>query len=217
MDASGSAVPADLRCRFKRIAAALGVRGDSLLRISDRIAGPITVGAIRTVVLLPFSALSGLGPDELEVVLAHELAHVRRADFLCNLLQTLVETLFFFHPAVWWISGRMRHERELCCDDLALEVCPNPVVYASALYRLEEQRSRQMHLAMALDGHQSRQTLRTRIARILGEPAASSGRSERPFSIGVVLAGVAVLLFSAPRVIASLRPARVAPGPLCLW
>ena len=138
---------------------ALGLRKTVLLRISNAIASPITVGTVRAIVLLPVSAVTLLGPDELEVVLAHELAHVRRADFLWNLVQTLVETLFFFHPAVWWISGRVRHERELCCDDLALKVCPNPVVYASALFHLEEHRSRQMRLAMALDGHQSPQTL----------------------------------------------------------
>ncbi|HTX74874.1 MAG TPA: M56 family metallopeptidase [Terracidiphilus sp.] len=210
LHAAAYTAPAEIQARFKRIAVALGVHKDVLLRISDAIAGPITIGAFRIVVLLPLSALSGLGTEELEVVLAHELAHVRRADFLCNLLQTLVETLFFFHPAVWWIGARLRHERELCCDDLALRVCPNPVVYASALYRLEEQRSRQLHLAMALDGHQSRQTLRMRIARILGEPAASSGSPLRPFSLAAVLAGVVVLLVSAPQVVASLRPAHLA-------
>jgi hypothetical protein len=157
------------------------------------------------------AAISGLGPEELEVVLAHELAHVRRADFAWNLLQTVLETLFFFHPAVWWLSGRVRHERELCCDDLALEVCPNPVVYASALFHLEEQRSRQLHLAMALDGNQGRQTLRRRIARILGDQTAFVRPGERRFSLAAVLAGVLVLLVSAPQVIASLRP-HVAPA-----
>jgi beta-lactamase regulating signal transducer with metallopeptidase domain len=203
--------PAEVQERFARIVAALGLKREVLLRMSDAIAGPITVGALKTVVLLPVSALSGLGPEELEVVLAHELAHVRRADFIWNLLQTVAETLFFFHPAVWWISGRVRHERELCCDDLALEVCPNPVVYASALFHLEEQRSRQLHLAMALDGNQGRQTLRMRIARILGEQAALAMPGERRFSMAAVVAGALVLLLSAPQVIASLRP-HVAPA-----
>jgi beta-lactamase regulating signal transducer with metallopeptidase domain len=198
-------VPAEVEAAFARIASALKLRQKVLLRISGLVAGPVTVGAMRAVVLLPLSAVMSLGPDELEVVLAHELAHVKRADFLWNLVQTVMETLFFFHPAVWWISGRVRHERELCCDDLALSVCPNPVVYASALYRLEEQRSRQMHLAMALDGHQTRQTLRMRIARILGDASAPSLRSERPFSITAVVAGVAVLLLSAPQVITSMQ------------
>jgi beta-lactamase regulating signal transducer with metallopeptidase domain len=192
---------------FKRISQALGLKKTVLLRVSNAIVSPITVGALRAMVLLPVSALTLLGPEELEVVLAHELAHVRRADFFWNLVQTLAETLFFFHPAVWWISGRVRHERELCCDDLALTICPNPVVYASALFHLEEHRSRQMRLAMALDGHQSAQTLRMRIARILGESMPlKASRSLRPFSAAAVFAAVVVLLLPAPHVIAGLTP-----------
>jgi beta-lactamase regulating signal transducer with metallopeptidase domain len=199
--------PEAVEAAFKRISAALGLRKTALLHLSNTITSPITVGAVRAIVLLPVSAVTLLGPEELEVVLAHELAHVRRADFFWNLVQTLVETLFFFHPAVWWVSGRIRHERELCCDDLALKVCPNPVVYASALFHLEEHRSRQMRLAMALDGHQSPQTLRMRIARILGETMPmSASRSLRPFSAAAVFAAVVVLLLPAPQVIAGLSP-----------
>ncbi len=196
-----------VRASFQRISAALGLRRKVMLRVSGAIASPVTIGALRAIVLLPVSAVTLLGPDELEVVLAHELAHVRRADFAWNLVQTLIETFFFFHPGVWWVSGRVRHERELCCDDLALRVCPNPVVYASALFHLEEQRSRNMSLAMALDGHQSPQTLRMRIARILGESMPlNANRSLRPFSAAAGLAAVVVLLIPAPHVIASLRP-----------
>jgi beta-lactamase regulating signal transducer with metallopeptidase domain len=199
--------PDAVRAAFARLAKAIGLRRTVLLRISSAIAGPVTVGALRAIVLLPVSAVTLLSLDELEVVLAHELAHVRRADFFWNLVQTVVETLFFFHPAVWWISGRVRHERELCCDDLALKICPNPVVYASALFHLEEHRSRQMRLAMALDGHQSPQTLRMRIARILGESMPfNADRSLRPFSAAAVFAAVVVLLLPAPHVIAGLRP-----------
>ena len=198
--------PADVTASFARISATLGLRRPVMLRVSNLLAGPVTVGALRAMVLLPLSAITSLAPDELEVVLAHELAHVRRADFVWNLVQTLVETLFFFHPAVWWTGGRIRHERELCCDDLALQVCPNPVVYASALFRLEEQRSRQWRMAMALDGHQSRQTLRMRIARILGESAAPSvGRRVQPFSLAAACAALVVLLLPAPQVLASLH------------
>jgi beta-lactamase regulating signal transducer with metallopeptidase domain len=200
-------VPASVRASFQRIAAALSLSRPVLLRVSSAIAGPVTIGTLRAIVLLPVSAVTLLSPDELEVVLAHELAHVRRADFLWNLVQTLIETLFFFHPAVWWISGRVRHERELCCDDLALKVCPNPVVYASALFHLEEQRSRQMSLAMALDGHQPAQTLRWRIARILGETIPRNpNRPLRPFSLAALGAVLVVLLLPAPQVIAGLLP-----------
>ncbi len=202
-----SQVPAPVRASFDRIAQALSLRRPVLLRVTSAIAGPVTIGTLRAIVLLPLSAVTLLSPDELEVVLAHELAHVRRADFLWNLVQTLLETLFFFHPAVWWISGRVRHERELCCDDLALTVCPNPVVYASALFHLEEQRSRQMSLAMALDGHQPVQTLRWRIARILGETIPRNpNRPLRPFSLAALGAVLVVLLLPAPQVIAGLLP-----------
>ena len=199
--------PEAVHTAFRRISSALGLRRSVLLRVSSAIASPVTVGAVRAMVLLPLSSVTMLTPEEIEVVLAHELAHVRRADFFWNLVQTVVETLFFFHPAVWWISGRVRHERELCCDDLALKICPNPVVYANALFHLEEHRSRQMRLAMALDGHQSPQTLRMRIARILGESMPlNASRSLRPFSAAAVFAALIVLLLPAPQVIAGLTP-----------
>jgi beta-lactamase regulating signal transducer with metallopeptidase domain len=200
-------VPAPVRASFERIARTLSLSRPVLLRVSSAIAGPVTMGTLRAIVLLPVSAVTQLSTEELEVVLAHELAHVRRADFLWNLVQTLIETLFFFHPAVWWLSGRVRHERELCCDDLALKICPNPVVYASALFHLEEQRSRQMSLAMALDGHQPVQTLRWRIARILGETIPRNpNRPLRPFSLAALGAVLVVLLLPAPQMIAGLRP-----------
>jgi beta-lactamase regulating signal transducer with metallopeptidase domain len=206
--ASVEASPA-ISASFRRISSALGLRRPVLLRVSSAIAGPVTVGALRELVLLPLSAATSLSPDQLEVVLAHELAHVRRADFFWNLVQTLVETLFFFHPAVWWLGSRIRHERELCCDDMALTVCPNPVVYANALFELEQQRSRQLNLAMALDGHQPARTLRMRIARILGEPQAAA-TNRGPFSLAAAVAALVVLFFSVPQLMASLNPAPVA-------
>ena len=194
---------------FQRISACLGLTRTVALRLSNALDSPATIGAMRAIVLLPLSAITSLGPDELEVVLAHELAHVRRADFLWNVIQILTETLFFFHPAVWWISARIRHERELCCDDLALSICPNPITYASALYRLEEHRSRHLRLAMALDGHASRHTLLMRIARILGEPMTRiPSRRIRPFSLTAAIAGLIVLLIPVPHLLAKLAPAQ---------
>ena len=206
--------PAIVLASFHRISSALGLRRPVFLRISASIAGPMTVGALRAIVLLPLSTVTSLGPDELEVVLAHELAHVRRADFFWNLLQTLTETLFFFHPAVWWISSRIRHERELCCDDLALQVCPNPIVYARALCRLEEQRSRALHLALALNGHQSPQTLHMRICRILGEPMTyPKYQPARPLSLTAACLALIVLVLPMPRLLAGTNPPTQAPAP----
>jgi beta-lactamase regulating signal transducer with metallopeptidase domain len=117
----------------RRLHIARGVR----LLESTRVDVPTVIGWIKPVILLPASALSGLNPHQLEAILAHELAHIRRHDYLVNLLQTLVETLLFYHPAVWWLSRRIRVERENCCDDLAVSLCGDPVAYASTLAVLE--------------------------------------------------------------------------------
>jgi beta-lactamase regulating signal transducer with metallopeptidase domain len=186
------------------------------LRLSESLTGPLTAGVLRPWILLPVTALTGLTPQQLEVVLAHELAHVRRADYLWNLLQTSVEILFFFHPGVWWISRRVREERELCCDDIAVAACSDPTVYASALLRLEEERRTRFHLAMALDGHQSRAGLRARILRILGEGEAAP-RSFRPISLAGVAVALALFLCPLPKLFASFRAvpqvaSRIAPA-----
>jgi beta-lactamase regulating signal transducer with metallopeptidase domain len=174
------------------------------LRLSTRITNPLTAGVLRPWILLPITALTSLSAEQLEVVLSHELAHIRRADYFWNLLQTVVETLFFFHPAVWWISRRVREERELCCDDVALRACSDPTVYASALLRLEEERRTRLHLAMALDGHQSRAGLRARILRILGDREPSP-RSFRPISLAGIATALIIFLCPLPKLFASFR------------
>jgi beta-lactamase regulating signal transducer with metallopeptidase domain len=185
------------------------------LRVSSKLTNPLTAGVAKPWILLPITALTSLSAEQLEVVLAHELAHIRRADYLWNLLQTMVETLFFFHPAVWWVSRRVREERELCCDDIAVRSCSDPTVYASALLRLEEERRTRLHLAMALDGHQSRAGLRARILRILGDGEAAP-RSFRPISLAGIATLLIVFLCPLPKVFASFRAvpavaARIAP------
>ncbi len=113
---------------------------------------PTAIGWLRPVILLPVSTLSGLTTKQLEAILAHELAHIRRHDYIVNLLQALVETLLFYHPAVFWVSRQIRHEREICCDDLAVEMCTDPLTYARALLELEQMRAAQPQLAMGANG-----------------------------------------------------------------
>src|SRR5438552_2514547 len=124
---------------------------------------PAVVGWFRPVVLLPISALSGLTELQLRAVIAHELAHIRRLDAFFNLFQVAAETLLFYHPAVWWLSKRIRSERENCCDDVALSVCGNAAEYARALALMEEWRA-VPSFAMAVN----RGPLASRIARLLG-------------------------------------------------
>ena len=113
---------------------------------------PAVVGWLRPVILIPVSALTGLTPQQLELLLAHELAHVRRHDYLVNLLQSVVEILFFYHPAVWWVSRRVRQERENCCDDLAAALSGDPRAYAHTLLALEQLRTGDLGIAAAATG-----------------------------------------------------------------
>lgn len=129
---------------------------------------PVVVGYLRPVVLLPLSVATGLPESQLELILAHELAHIRRHDYVVNLLQTVVETLFFYHPAVWWLSRQIRNERENCCDDVAMSALGNRADYGRALLAIEELRA--VSPALSLSAHGG--SLLARIRRIAGcEPA----------------------------------------------
>jgi beta-lactamase regulating signal transducer with metallopeptidase domain len=115
------------------LAKRLGMKRTIGLFGSERIREAIAVGFLRPMVLLPVSWLTELPPDVIEAVIAHELAHVRRLDLWVNLFQRLAEILLFYHPAVWWLSRRIRLEREMCCDELAVAATGRRIAYASAL------------------------------------------------------------------------------------
>jgi beta-lactamase regulating signal transducer with metallopeptidase domain len=145
-------VDASLRAGMRELAGRLGVRRAVELLESALVQVPTVVGWLRPVILLPASALTGLSADQLEALLAHELAHIRRCDSLVNILQTVIETLGFYHPAVWWVSHRIRIERENCCDDLAVTICGDRLRYARALTSMEEIRSGRSEFAVAASG-----------------------------------------------------------------
>jgi methyl-accepting chemotaxis protein len=126
---------------------------------------PMTIGWIKPVVLLPVGIASGLTITQLEAILAHELAHIKRYDYLVNIFQNFVEILFFFHPATWFVSGKVRDERENCCDDFAVEICGDSLVLAKALTQVASYQQ-QPRLAMAFGA--KRQTFMDRIKRIIG-------------------------------------------------
>src|SRR6267143_620813 len=128
-----------------------------------RLDAPAVLGWFRPVVLLPVRALTGLTEEQIEAVIAHELAHIRRFDCFVNLFQIAAETLLFYHPAVWWVSQRIRAERENCCDDEAISVCGDAVNYARALTLMEEWRT-----APALMMAANRSPLAERVVRLLG-------------------------------------------------
>ena len=156
------------------------------------VGAPGVIGWIRPVILLPVAVLTNLTPVQIEAILAHELAHIRRRDYAVNLLQTVAETLLFYHPAVWWVSARVREEREHCCDDVAVEVCGEPRAYAAALAELASWRTRETALAIgAADG-----SLLARVRRLLrveedDEPRSVSGLVVMALAM-LLAAGIAV-------------------------
>jgi beta-lactamase regulating signal transducer with metallopeptidase domain len=185
---STQAVSETVEGRVAILAGRLRVRRVVRVVQSAAVTVPTLVGWIRPVILLPASVIAGLPTHHLDAVIAHELAHVRRHDYLVNALQAVVETLLFYHPAVWWCSRRIRIEREHCCDDLAVSACGDRVAYATALANLEDLRRDANRLALAAtDGH-----LLSRVRRVLGVAPAHDGRSHL-WAAAATLALVAIL------------------------
>lgn len=165
-------IPPKVLCeRAHALAEHLKVSRKVRMLCSEVVRVPAVVGWLKPVILLPTAALVKLERRQLELIIAHELAHIRRADYLVNLFQVIIETLLFYHPAVRWMSERIRAERELCCDDEVVQVCGDPLTYAKALAELESQRLSAYQTALAASGGQ----LSQRIHRMLERPAPRHG------------------------------------------
>jgi len=187
--ASISVAPA-LLAKCRELQARLGI--NRIIRFCECrwLDAPAVIGWFRPVVLLPLRALTGLSEDQIEAVIAHELAHIRRLDAFVNLFQVVVESLLFFHPAVWWLNKRVRAERENCCDDIAVAACGNHLGYARALTTMEEWRATPS-LSLAANGG----PVAARIARILGLRHVSETRAAG-LGAGFVCFGAAVVAAS---------------------
>ncbi|UCF15340.1 MAG: M48 family metalloprotease, partial [Phycisphaerales bacterium] len=180
-------VDESLHAKLSELAQKLGVRRAVALTESALVRIPTVVGWLRPAILLPASALTGLTAEQLGAILAHELAHVRRHDYLVNMLQTIVETLGFYHPAVWWISRKIRVERENCCDDLAVGVSDDRIGYARALTSMEQIRSGRGELAVAAAGG----NLLKRIHRLVAKDTTDSSRASwMPSAVTILLIAI---------------------------
>jgi beta-lactamase regulating signal transducer with metallopeptidase domain/beta-lactamase class D len=184
--------PVEQRWREKaaEIAQSLSVSAPVKVLESSLVMVPTAVGWLRPAILLPASTFTGLTPQQLESILAHELAHIRRHDYLVNLLQTTVEALLFYHPAVWWVSRQIRSEREQACDDMVVRVTGDALTYARALTKVERLRDAGPSLALAADGG----SLRARVLRLVEE----SPRVRRPtsFAAGLFFFAAALTTFA---------------------
>jgi beta-lactamase regulating signal transducer with metallopeptidase domain/HEAT repeat protein len=189
-------VPDWCHARLAALAERLRIRRPVAILSSVRVRVPIVLGHLTPVIVVPASVLAGLSVAQLEAIIAHELAHVRRHDYLVNLAQTVIETLLFYHPAVWWVSRQIRDAREHCCDDLAVSVCSSRQAYVHALLGLEELKKPGDLLALgATDG-----PLLARARRLLLPPdrgAAAPRLAASVIALTVVAAAVTGAAFAA--------------------
>lgn len=148
---------------------------------------PMVIGALKPVILVPAGLLTGIPYNQVEAIIAHELAHIKRNDFLVNLMQSIIEIVLFYHPAVWWISGVIRDERENCCDDHAVKACGDPLAYAKALISLQESVNTGSGTAVALTGNNRNHKLTNRIKRIIKMKSNNSNITERLMAVAILV------------------------------
>ncbi|MEZ4702390.1 MAG: M56 family metallopeptidase [Rhodothermales bacterium] len=180
---------AGLTAAVNRLMRSLGITRRVRIIATDRAGEPMLIGWLKPVILIPAALLAGMPPAHVEAILAHELAHIRRHDYLFAVLQSILEAVLFYHPAAWWISGRIREERERACDDLAVAAIASRSTYVRALAGLEERRVASLRLALPAGGG----SLVARIQRLVEPPAPDRLRS----TTGLALTAAMMVLCGA--------------------
>ncbi|WP_126248842.1 M56 family metallopeptidase [Chitinophaga rhizosphaerae] len=178
------------------LARKMGIGKKVGLFISRHLQVPVMIGFMKPVILLPTAMVNNLSPEQLEAILLHELAHIKRNDYLLNIFQSIVETILFFNPFVWWISRNIRLEREHCCDDLVLASTVQPMHYAKALVALEEFRLTVNPMAMA--AAHDRQHLFHRIKRIMEMKTKHLNYSQRFLALLIIVTGLVSIAWLTP-------------------
>lgn len=195
------APPADWQQRVELLCEKLQINKVVRLLESGYVKVPMVIGHLKPVILMPVGLLVGLPAEQVEAVLLHELAHIRRHDYVVNFLQTLAETVFFFNPGLLWISSLLRDERENCCDDIALEQTKNKREFVQALISFKEHALNAEQYAVAFPGKKNH--LLQRISRIMSNKNQTLGPSEKVFfMMGIVTLSLVI----ATAAIAQIRP-----------
>ncbi len=181
---------------LQKLAVQLRIPRRVKLLISQYIQVPVMIGFLKPVILLPIAMFNNLTAEQLEAILLHELAHVKRNDYLLNIFQSIVETILFFNPFVWWISKNIRLEREHCCDDLVLASKVQPLHYAKALVALEEYRLTVNALAMA--AADNKQHLFHRIKRIMEMKTKNINYTQKLLAVMIIAVGLVSIAWLNP-------------------
>lgn len=180
---------------LKTLSQKLGVKRRVETFFSPLTQVPVTLGAIKPVILLPVSAITGLTPSEFEAIVAHELAHIMRNDYLLNVIQSIVEMLFFFHPAVWIISSQIRAERENSCDNIAVNAIGNKTEYIKTLAAMQIKQVEQTNLAVAFSS--SKGTVLQRIKRLQKEITMKTNFTEGIIAATIIAGGLMLASFTS--------------------
>ena len=173
----------------------LGIHNSIQLLESAYVKVPMVVGHLKPVILMPAGLLTGLPVEQIEAVLLHELAHIRRHDYMVNLLQTICETIYFFNPGLLWISALLRDEREHCCDDIALGETGNKKEFIQALISFKEHAMYSHSSAVAFPGKKNQ--LLQRVSRIINNKNQSLGTGEKVFFMAGIILLTAILSTAA--------------------
>ena len=215
-----SPVAEELQAIFTGLKQRLGVTRTVVLMHSALVQVPTVIGWLRPMVLIPVSCFAGMPLEQVEAILCHELAHIRRHDYLVSVAQSVVEALLFYHPGVWWISQQVRRERECCCDDVAVTVGGDALAYARALTALEARRSTYPQVMLGADGG----VLTMRIKRLLiAEGSSTAGQVAAVVVLGLLaVSGLGIVstaraevkpvteIVAAPRAVEGSSPAGTA-------
>jgi beta-lactamase regulating signal transducer with metallopeptidase domain len=198
-----SPLPLSWTTRLEALVLRSGIRRKLNFLISRKVMVPMVIGFLRPVVLIPAGIISLMPVDQLESVLAHEIAHIRRYDFLVNVLQSLIEALFFYHPVIWILSSNVRQEREKCCDDFAVSICGKLSVYARALAGLGEISTGTALHSVAITGNRNK--ILNRVERLINTRKMKTYAREKMLAGLLILGCVIILTFSTG---ASLSPTK---------
>lgn len=181
--------------RLNELATKMGVRRKIEAFFSPLAKVPMTLGTLKPIILFPVTAFTGLNSKEIEAIIAHELAHILRNDYLFNIIQSIVEILFFYHPAVWIISAQIRAERENSCDNLAIVATGDKRAYMKTLAMFQIQQAQQADLAMAYSAKKG--SVLQRIKRLQKEIAMKTNFIEGLIAAGIIVSGLALASFTA--------------------
>ncbi len=181
--------------RFRELAQRMRMKKPVRILESAIVKVPLVIGSLKPVILVPLGLISGLPAQQVEAIITHELAHIIRKDYLVNILQSLIEVLFFYHPAIWWLSKNIRIERENICDDMALEMCGDSLIYARALTSLQEMNLGTPGIALAFT--KKKHLMLNRIQRMMKRSSNTSNFAERFIMAIVLFAGAITITASA--------------------